>query len=78
MSAKAILARYLERNSSTLPKEPVELRQKITAVAAEAKLSITPEELDELAPLPKKQKGAKSGDLEASVEKSGDTPTTEI
>ena len=78
MSAKAILKRYLERNSSSLPQEPVELRQKITAVAAEAKLPITPEELDELTPLPKKQKGAKSGDSEAVVEKGGNTPTEEV
>ena len=78
MGAKAILKRYLERNSSSLPKEPVELRQHIVAVAAEAKLPITNEELDELAPLPKKQKGAKSGDLEAVLEKSADTPATEI
>ena len=61
-----------------MPCEPVELRQKITAVAAEAKLVLTDEELDELAPMPKKQKGAKSGDLEPLAEKSGDTPATEI
>lgn len=78
MSAKAILKRYLERKSSTLPKEPVELRQKITAVAAEAKLVLSTEELDELAPLPKKQKGQKSGDSEAVGEKGGNTPTEEV
>ena len=78
MSAKAIIARYIERNRSTLPSDSIGLRQHITAVADEAKLSITAEELDELAPLPKKQKGAKTGDLETSAEKSGDTPATEI
>jgi len=78
MSAKTIIVRYMERNSSELPKKADELRQHITAVAAEAKLVLTPEELDELAPLPKKLKGAKSGDLEASVEKSGDTTSEGI
>lgn len=78
MSAKAIIARYIERNRSTLPSNPIGLRQHITAVADGAKLVLTAEELDELAPLPKKQKGAKSGDLEAAGEKSSDTPATEI
>lgn len=78
MSAKAILKRYLERNSSSLPQEPVELRQKVTAVAAEAKLVLTAEELDELAPIPKGKKRQISGDSEAAVEKSGDTTETEI
>ena len=90
MSAKAILKRYLERNSSTLPKEPVELRQKVTAVADEAKLVLTTEELDELAPvsLPpppsegegerKKKKGHNSGISEAEVEKGSNATTEEI
>jgi len=78
MGAKAILKRYLERNSSTLPKEPVELRQKITAVAAEAKLVLTPEELDELAPIPKGKKRPISGDSEGEGEKGGNALTEEV
>lgn len=78
MSVKAILKRYLERNSSTLPKEPVELRQKLSAVAAEAMLVLTPEELDELAPLPQKQKARKQGDSEGEAGKGGNTTTEEI
>lgn len=78
MSAKAILKRYLERNSSALPENPAELRQKVTAVAAGARLVLTPDELDELAPLPPKQKGAKSGDSEGDAKKGGNATTEEV
>lgn len=78
MGALNILRRYLERNSSGLPADNNKLRQHIVAVASEAKLPLPPELLDELAPMPKKQKGAKSGDSEAATEKSGDTPDEEI
>ena len=53
MSAKTIIARYVARNSDTLPKKADELRQHIAAVAVEANLKLTAEELDDLAPLPK-------------------------
>jgi len=78
MSAKAILARYMERNRSALPQNPAELRQKVTAVAAEAKLVLTPQELDELAPIPKGKKRAISGDSDGEGEKGGNAPTEEV
>lgn len=81
MGAKAIIARYMERNRSALPSSPEELRQHVAAVAKGANLALTEKELDELAPKPKKQdraKGQKSGDFEAADEKGGNTPTVEI
>jgi len=51
MGAKAIIARYMERNSSTLPAGSKELREHIVSVAAGAKLKLSEKELDELAPL---------------------------
>lgn len=55
MSAKAIVARYIVRNSLVLPSDHDKLRQHLAAVASEAGLKLTSAELNELAPKPKKQ-----------------------
>lgn len=54
MSAKAIVARYIVRNSPVLPSDSEKLRQHLAAVASEAGLALTAAELNELAPKPKK------------------------
>lgn len=87
MSAKSIIARYVERNRSTLPAKE-ELRQHLLGVASEAGLSLTDEELDELTGLPpspsegrgekKKNRGQKEAEFNEADEKSGNDTSGEI
>ncbi len=87
MSAKAIVARYIVRNSVVLPSDSEKLRQHLAAVASGAGLRLTTEELDGLAPSPpaplpcgegRKKKRAVLGDLKAAGKKSSDTTSAKI
>ena len=77
MGAKAIIARYVERNRSTLPRETEQLRQHLADVASGAKLRLTKKELDELVPPPAEKK-PKRAQISEATEKSRTTASEEI
>ena len=75
MGAKSIIHRYLDRNRSSLPNDPLKLREALLSAAEKSRLAITVEELDELVPLPT-PRPPKGGEKEAAPKKAKTAPKT--